>query len=68
MDNLFDSKTPRLDTWLYKVTMVIARVALAYLFFTQLFWKLPPQFGCGPDYAFPVPAEQNFYDANGRRS
>ena len=65
MDNLFDSKTPRLDTWLYKVTMVIARLALAYLFFTQLFWKLPPQFGCGPDYAFPVPAEQNYYDANG---
>ena len=65
MDNLFDSKTPRLDARLYKVCMVIARLALAYMFFTQLFWKLPPRFGCGSDYAFPVPAEENFYDSNG---
>ena len=32
--------------------MVIARLALAYLFFGQLFWKLPPSFGCPPDFAF----------------
>ncbi len=65
MINLFDSETTTFDTRLYKVTMVIARLALAYLFFTQLFWKLPPQFGCGSEYAFPVPAEENFYDTNG---
>jgi uncharacterized membrane protein YphA (DoxX/SURF4 family) len=65
MFNLFDSKYPRLDTWLYRVCMVIARLGLAYLFFTQLFWKLPPHFGCGADFAFPVPAEQNFWDSNG---
>jgi len=65
MLNQNDSKTATFDTRLYKVTMVIARIALAYLFFTQLFWKLPPHFGCGADFAFPVPAEENFYDTNG---
>lgn len=37
-------------TWeqrLLKVALLIGRVGLAYLFFSQLFWKLPPQFGCG---------------------
>ncbi len=64
MVNLFDSQTTRLDAWLFKVCMVIARLGLAYLFFTQLWWKLPPKFGCGADFAFPVPAEQNDWDAN----
>jgi hypothetical protein len=65
MVNLFDTQTPRLDSWLYKICMVIARLGLAYLFFTQLFWKLPPRFGCGADFAFPKPAEQNHWDSNG---
>ena len=65
MLNQFDSHTPRLDATLFKVCMVLARLGLAYLFFTQLFWKLPPSFGCGADFAFPVPAEQNHWDANG---
>jgi hypothetical protein len=65
MVNLFDTQTSRLDSWLYKVCMVIARLGLGYLFFTQLFWKLPPQFGCGTEFAFPVPAEQNHWEANG---
>jgi hypothetical protein len=64
MVSLFDSKTTRLDAWLYRVCMVIARLGLAYLFFTQLFWKLPPKFGCGANFAFPVAAEQNHWDAN----
>src|SRR3972149_11752531 len=64
MISLFDSKTTRLDAWLYRVCMVIARLGLAYLFFTQLFWKLPPKFGCGANFAFPVSAEQNHWDAN----
>jgi uncharacterized membrane protein YphA (DoxX/SURF4 family) len=38
---------------------------LAYLFFTQLLWKLPPRFGCGPEFNFPVPAAENHYDSNG---
>jgi len=52
------------DSWLYRVCMVIARLFLGYLFFTQLFWKLPPTFGCGGEFAFPKPAEQNYYDTN----
>jgi hypothetical protein len=38
---------------------------LAYLFFTQLWWKLPPTFGCKNDYAFPKPAAEGFYDDTG---
>jgi hypothetical protein len=37
---------------LQKITRVIARLALAFLFFSQLFWKLPPRFGCGPGPGF----------------
>ncbi|HEU0296234.1 MAG TPA: hypothetical protein VFR47_26090 [Anaerolineales bacterium] len=65
MVNLFDSQTTRLDSWLFKVCMVIARLGLAYLFFVQLFWKLPTRnFGCGPNLAFPLPAEQNYWTDN----
>ena len=60
-----NSPTSRFDTQLYNVCMVIARLILAYLFFTQLFWKLPPRFGCANDFAFPISAEQNYYDSNG---
>lgn len=64
MAELFDGHTARLDSRLYRVCMVIARLGLAYLFFTQLWWKLPPRFGCGSEFKFPKPAEQNFYDSN----
>lgn len=37
---------------LRKVVLVIGRLALAYLFFTQLFWKMPPTFGCPADFTF----------------
>jgi uncharacterized membrane protein YphA (DoxX/SURF4 family) len=37
---------------LQTVVLFIARIMLGYLFFTQLFWKFPPQFGCPPDFAF----------------
>ena len=36
----------RWETSLRKIVIVIGRVALAYLFFTQLWWKLPPTYGC----------------------
>ncbi len=39
-------------TRLQKVALVIIRIGLGYLFFTQLFWKFPPDFGCPPDFAF----------------
>lgn len=65
MITLSDSHTAQLDSRLFKVCMVIARLGLAYLFLTQLFWKLPPRFGCGANFAFPVRAEQNYWEANG---
>jgi uncharacterized membrane protein YphA (DoxX/SURF4 family) len=64
MHTLSDIKTSRFDSTLYKVFIVIARLGLGYLFFTQLFWKLPPTFGCGGNYAFPKPSAQNYYDTN----
>ncbi len=42
-------------TWektLQNVLVVVGRLALGYLFLTQLFWKMPPTFGCPPDFAF----------------
>lgn len=66
MITLFDSHTARLDSWLFKACLVIARLGLAYLFFTQLFWKLPGnKFGCGSDFAFPQPAAEGYWSANG---
>lgn len=65
MIQLSDSATPQLDARLYKICMVFARLALAYLFFTQLFWKLPPYFGCSNDFAFPQPATENYWTGNG---
>ncbi len=41
----------RWETALRKFVTVIGRLALAYLFFTQLWWKLPPTFGCPADFA-----------------
>jgi uncharacterized membrane protein YphA (DoxX/SURF4 family) len=35
-----------------KVLLIIARLGLAYLFFTQLWWKAPTSFGCPDDYSF----------------
>ncbi len=40
------------ETRLRRTMLVIARLALGYLFFTQLFWKMPPQFGCPEDFRF----------------
>jgi hypothetical protein len=37
---------------LRKITLVIARLGLAFLFLSQLFWKLPPRYGCGPGPGF----------------
>ena len=43
-----------------KIALVVGRVALAYLFFTQLWWKVPPTFGCPADFKFTTA------DANGK--
>jgi hypothetical protein len=41
----------RWEVILRKTVIVIGRLALAYLFFTQLWWKLPPRFSCPADFA-----------------
>ena len=53
---------PLWEERLRKALLVIARIGLAYLFFTQLLWKMPPDFGCPPNYAFTTGS----VDANGR--
>jgi hypothetical protein len=56
----------RVESWIFQAGMVIARLGLAYLFFTQLWWKLPPTFGCGSSFAFPQPtADGTDYTING---
>lgn len=40
-----------LVTW-EKGLLIVVRLALAYLFFTQLWWKVPPDFGCVDNYSF----------------
>jgi hypothetical protein len=37
---------------LRQVALVVARLSLAYLFFTQLWWKAPPTYGCPADFHF----------------
>jgi uncharacterized membrane protein YphA (DoxX/SURF4 family) len=37
---------------LQTAVLVIGRILLGYLFFTQLWWKVPPTFGCPADFAF----------------
>jgi hypothetical protein len=44
--------TEKVEDLIRKAALVIGRVALAYLFFTQLWWKTPPTFGCSADFAF----------------
>jgi len=56
---------PAWDIRLQKIVILIGRLGLAYLFFSQLFWKLPPTFGCANNFAFPQPAAENYWTANG---
>jgi len=41
-----------LEQFLQRAVLVVARLALGYLFFTQLWWKAPPTFGCPTDFKF----------------
>jgi TQO small subunit DoxD len=43
---------PRWEMWIQRAALVLLRVGLAYLFFTQLWWKTPPTFGCTADFRF----------------
>ena len=53
------------DRRLQRAVVIIGRLALAYLFFTSLWWKLPPRFGCANNFAFPVANAQGRPDTNG---
>lgn len=49
---LTQAQTVAWEGMLQKMVLVIARIALAYLFFSSLFWKMPPTFGCPADFHF----------------
>ncbi len=44
--------TARWERRLQQFALVVARLGLAYLFFTQLWWKAPPNYGCPADFHF----------------
>ena len=50
MKTLHKSKNTEIDT-LGRVGMLISRLVIGYLWYTQLLWKLPPTFGCPPNFA-----------------
>lgn len=59
------NKEETISNWerrLRQLALFVARIALGYLFFTQLWWKLPPTFGCPADFAFTT----GTVEANGR--
>ncbi len=64
MPDTVRATTPAWDLRLQKIVIFVGRLGLAYLFFSQLFWKLPPTFGCTNNYAFPQPASENYWVGN----
>ncbi len=46
------SAAPGWEGGIRRAALLLARLMLAYLFFVNLFWKLPPDFGCPPDFRF----------------
>jgi hypothetical protein len=47
-EGIFSSS--RLERTITVLAIAIASIGLGYLFFTQLWWKLPPDFGCRDDF------------------
>ena len=48
---------PSVRTWdrrLQQAVIIVGRLMLAYLFFSNLWWKLPPTFSCTNNFAFPT--------------
>ncbi len=41
----------RVERWLLVAAIAVASIGLGYLFFTQLWWKLPPDFGCRAEFS-----------------
>ncbi|NJM07012.1 hypothetical protein HC891_13760 [Candidatus Gracilibacteria bacterium] len=55
-------------TWerrLQQAALILLRLGLAYLFFTQLWWKAPPTFGCTADFAFTTGTPQQLQRTSG---
>ncbi len=50
--NTIQQRFSGLEQTLQKVALVLGRLMLAYVFFTQLWWKTPPTFGCPADFKF----------------
>ncbi len=48
-----------------QIALVVLRIALAYLFFTQLWWKTPPDFGCPADFRFTTGTPQQLQRSSG---
>lgn len=42
----------RVERFIMVAAIAIASIGLGYLFFTQLWWKVPPDFRCPQDFAF----------------
>jgi hypothetical protein len=51
MENSMKTSSVMSVDGLGRIGMFIARLAYGYLWFTQLLWKLPPRFGCPPNFA-----------------
>ncbi len=47
-----NTQLPLWEQRLRQIAIFAGRIVLAYLFFTQLFWKMPPTFNCPPDFTF----------------
>ncbi len=54
----------RWEERLRKIAIVIARLGLAYLFFANIWWKMPPDFGCGAAFTFPVLTQEGKIDTS----
>ena len=51
MEKILNSKDAMPVDGLGRIGMVISRLIYGYLWYTQLLWKLPPTFGCPPNFA-----------------
>ena len=45
------SASSRLERGIIVAVIALASIGLGYLFFTQLWWKLPPDFGCRAEFS-----------------
>lgn len=51
MEKILNSKDAMPVDGLGRIGMIISRLIYGYLWYTQLLWKLPPTFGCPPNFA-----------------